>query len=84
MGTANSYKRSIPCLTPAAFAEAYLPPKGGSAMNRLQWLQMWGFNAIPDRRRERPPADAQKFAALMRRLSDRTQINRRTEEAVEV
>ena len=52
-------------------------------MNRLQWLQMWGFNAIPDRRKQCAPDDAQKFAALMRRLSDRTQINRRTEEAVE-
>ena len=53
-------------------------------MNRLQWLQIWGFNAVPDRREQRVSDDAQKFAALMRRLSDRTQINRRTEEAVEV
>jgi hypothetical protein len=52
-------------------------------MNRLQWLQLWGY-AIPDLRKQRAPDDAPKFAALLRRLSDRTQINRRTEEAVEV
>ena len=52
-------------------------------MNRLQWLQLWGFNATPDRRKQRASDDSQKFAALMRRLSDRAPIIRRTEEAVE-
>jgi hypothetical protein len=56
-------------------------------MNRLQWLQVWGF-AIPDRRKLRAPTlpsdDLQKFAALMRRLSDRAPVTVPSEDPVEV
>ena len=78
-----SYKRSVSRPTPDAFPEAYLPSKGDSAMNRLQWLQIWGFNAISDHGKQRAPDDVQKFAALMRRLSARTSIPVRVEEELE-
>ena len=53
-------------------------------MNRLQWLQIWGFNAISDHRKQRTPDDVRKFAALMSRLSARTPVPVPAEEAVEV
>ena len=57
-------------------------------MNRVQWFQIWGFNAIPDLRKQRASTlrsdDVQKFAALMRRLSARTPITVSAEKEVEV
>ena len=59
-------------------------------MNRMQWLQLWGFNPVTthDRRRQisssRPSNDGEAFALLMRRLSDRFEVAAVTRETVEV
>jgi hypothetical protein len=55
-------------------------------MNRLQWLQVWGFHpaTVPDRRKQASPArypgDGRAFTTFMRRLSDRTPIPVQTED----
>ena len=55
-------------------------------MNRLQWLQVWGFHpgTFPDRRKHALPAlyrgDGRAFTTFMRRLSDRTPMPVHTED----
>ena len=57
-------------------------------MNRLKWLQVWGFTPLLHNPKQSSPPltpdESEAFAALMRRLSDSAPITDLTEEAVEV
>ena len=58
-------------------------------MNRLQWLQVWGFSARPIRERRRrspllPSKGQDAFGVFMRRMTDRSDVQTSVNETVAV